>query len=201
MQGVGHFRVELYAVELLLFPGHGRNRAARGRGGHGEGVRGLGHLVTVAHPHVQQGVAGGRVYVVLDVLEQGSFGIQTDLGVAELALVGAFHLAAQLLGHGLHAVADTKHRQAHFEHALGGAGGVQLSDGFRATGQDDAVGVVFADLFFGDVEGADFREYADLAHAAGNQLGVLGAEVENQNLVGVNVTHGEASITRNARIG
>ena len=201
LQGVGHFRVELYAVELLLFPGHGRNRAARGRGGHGEGVGGFGDFIAVAHPYIQQRVAGLGVDVVFDVFEQRAFCVQANLGVAKLTLVRAFYLAAQLLGHGLHAVADTKYRQAHFEHALGGAGGIQLGDGFRATGQDDAVRVVFANLFFGDIEGADFREYADFTYPAGDQLGVLGAKVENQDLMGVNVTHGGASITRNGRIG
>ncbi len=151
----------------------------------------------MAHPYIQQRVAGSGVYVVFDVFEQRGLGVDLNLGVAKLTLVRAFYLAAQLLGHGLHAVADTKHRQAHLEHALRGAGGIQLGDGFRATGQDDAVGVVFANLFFGDIEGADFREYADFANPAGDQLCVLGAEVENQDLMGVNVTHGGASITRN----
>ena len=40
------------------------------------------------------------------------------LGVAELALGGRRHAAAELLRHGLHAVADAEHRHAELEHRL-----------------------------------------------------------------------------------
>jgi len=48
----------------------------------------------VAHPYIQQRVAGGGVYVVFDVFEQRAFCVQANLGVAKLTLVRAFYLAA-----------------------------------------------------------------------------------------------------------
>jgi hypothetical protein len=45
-----------------------------------------------------------------------------DFGKTELALGGAFHLAAQLLRHGLHAVADAEHRHAQLENRCGARG-------------------------------------------------------------------------------
>ena len=95
-----------------------------------------------------------------------------------------------MLGHGLHAVADAQHRHALLERRLRGPRGLGGGDGFRAAGEDDALGVELGDVFGGGVEGADFAVDADFAYAAGDQLGVLGAEVEDQDALGVNVLHG-----------
>ena len=48
---------------------------------------------------------------------------------------------------------------------------------------------VLAHPLVGDVAGMDFGEHMRLAHAAGDQLRDLGAEVEDEDLV---VLHGEA---------
>jgi hypothetical protein len=66
----------------------------------------------VAHPH--------RVALALlpHALEQGRIGDHFDLGAAELAVMAALDLAAELGRHGLLAVADAEHRHARLEHAL-----------------------------------------------------------------------------------
>jgi len=51
----------------------------------------------------------------------------------------------------------------------------------------DAARLPFADLVVRDVPRKDFAVDAELAHAAGDQLGVLGAEVEDQDARGVDV--------------
>jgi hypothetical protein len=56
-----------------------------------------------------------------------------------------------------------------------------------AAGEDDAARVEFADRFIVHVERVQFAVHADFAHAAGDQLGVLGTEIEDQDAVSVNV--------------
>ena len=86
-----------------------------------EAGRHLGDLVAVAHPHVEAEHAV-VVHVVLDAVQQARLADHVDAGVAELAQVGALHLAAHLLGHGLHAVADAEQRHLQVEHACGARG-------------------------------------------------------------------------------
>ena len=86
-----------------------------------EAGRNLGDLVTVAHPHVETEHAI-VVHVVFDAVEQPGLAHQIDAGIAELAHVRALHLAAELLGHGLHAVADAEQRHAQSNTACGARG-------------------------------------------------------------------------------
>src|SRR5690606_23665408 len=115
--GVGHFRVELHAVVAAIIVEHASDRAAWGAGQDVEVFRDAGDLVTVAHPHVQAEYAVS-VDVVFDAVEQAALADHIDTGVAELAQPGTFNLAAQLLGHGLHAVADTEYRYAQVPYGL-----------------------------------------------------------------------------------
>jgi hypothetical protein len=60
---------------------------------------------------------------------------------------------------------------------------------FRAARQDDALGAVGGDLGRVVVPGPDLAVDPELADAAGDQLRVLRAEVEDQDLVAVDVGH------------
>ncbi|OPF33664.1 cytosine deaminase [Pseudomonas aeruginosa P47] len=196
--GVGDFRVELHAVVGAGIVGHGGDRAARGAGQDVEAGRHLGDLVAVAHPHVEAEHAV-VVHVVLDAVQQARLADHVDTGVAELAQVGALHLAAHLLGHGLHAVADAEQRHLQVEHRLRRARAVGFVHRLGTAGEDDAARREGDDRLVAHVEGMDFAIHADLAHAAGDQLGVLGAEIEDQDTVGVNVLgHGHLSL-RNSK--
>ncbi|MNN08968.1 hypothetical protein D3C81_1218370 [compost metagenome] len=184
--GVGHFRVELHAVVAARVVEHASDRAARGAGQHVEVAWHLGDLVTVAHPHIQAQHAVG-VNVVFDAVEQAALADHVNAGITELTQLGTFDLAAHLFGHGLHAVADAQHRYVQVEHGLRGAWAVGFVDRLGAAGEDDAARVEFADRFIVHVERVQFAVHADFAHAAGDQLGVLGTEVEDQDAVSVNV--------------
>ena len=50
-----------------------------------------------------------------------------------------------------------------------------------ATGENNSLGVKFADFLFADDPGANLGEYANLAYLTGNQLGVLGPKIDNKN--------------------
>ncbi len=151
-----------------------------------EAGRNLGDLVAVAHPHIEAEHAV-VIHVVFDAVEQLRLADQIDAGIAELANIGALHLAAELLGHGLHAIADAEQRHTEIEHRLRRARAAFLVNRLRAAGEDDAAWREGTDVVLAHVPRMQLAVHADLAHAAGDQLGVLGTEVENQNAVSVDV--------------
>ena len=111
------------------------------------------------------------------------------LGIAELVHGAGLDLAAQLLRHGLHAVADAQHGYVLFPHCLRCKRCVGLQYGLRAAGEDDALGCKGAHIGVAHIPGMDLAVDAQLAHAARDELGVLRTEVEDQDLVGVDVRH------------
>jgi hypothetical protein len=174
--GVRDLGVELHRVEAAIFVGHAGDGAGIGGRHELEAGRHFGDLVAVAHPDVEHALAFGRG-VVGDVLEQRRVAAGAHVGGAEFALVAAFDLAAQLVRHGLHAVADAQHRKAQIEDGLRRLVGGFFVNAGVAAGKDHALeravlGVV-ADPFVADVAGVDFAEHVGVAHAAGDQLGDL----------------------------
>ena len=66
------------------------------------------------------------------------------LGAAEFAMVSALDLAAELMRHGLLAVADAEHRDAGLEHLLRCQRRILVEHGGRPAGQDHAFGFIAA---------------------------------------------------------
>ena len=147
-------------------------------------------MIAMAHPHIDARLA----LMVAQATQQRIVRDQLHLGMAELACVGGFGRAAQLRGQGLHAVADAQDRQATVEHLLRRFGGAVLRGGLRTARQDDALGAELRDLLRVVVPRPDFAVDADLADAASDQLRVLRAEIEDEDLVGVDVRHGLAAL-------
>ena len=132
------FGVELHGVELAVFVGHAGDRAGR-RGRHQlEARRQRGDLVAVAHPDLEHAVAFVRREVG-QAVEQLGVAVRADFGVAEFTVVGEADDTAQLLRHGLHAVADAQHRHAQLEHGMRHAHGAFFVGRGVAAGQDDAL--------------------------------------------------------------
>ena len=77
----------------------------------------------MAHPHFKHTVAFGGVEVG-NVFKQCTVAMGAHFGVAKFAMRHAIHqlrcfyLAAKLLCHGLHAVANTQHGYTQFKHGL-----------------------------------------------------------------------------------
>ena len=101
-----------------------------------------------------------------------------------LAVVGGLDPAAELGAHGLLAVADAQHRHAELEHGGGCARAQRLVGRGGAAGEDDAAGREAADESVVHGAGMDLAVDAVLAHAARDQLGVLRAEIEDQDALG-----------------
>ena len=106
-----------------------------------------------------------------------------DKGAAEFAMVRIQHLAAELGHHGLLAVADAKHRHAGLEHNIGRARGTALGDAGGPAGEDEGARPEGGDAGRVRAEGPDFAINAALAQPAGNELGDLAAEIEDQHAV------------------
>src|SRR6185295_4736813 len=107
---------------------------------------------------------------------------RAHLGVAELAHAPRLDPAAELLRHGLHAVADAEYRRAGFEGGARRPAGRLLVGRQVAAGENDSAGAEAAHEVVGDVVGMDLAVDPGFAHPAGDQLGVLGAEVEDEDL-------------------
>jgi hypothetical protein len=127
------------------------------------------------------------VDAVLDAVQQPRVPVGADLGVAELLDLARLHDAAELHRHGLHAVADAEHRHAERPDHIGRPRGSSLGDRLRPAGQDDSLGSKGTQRGGVHVPGVDLAVDAELAHAPGDQLRVLRAEVEDQDAVGVDI--------------
>ena len=186
---VGDLGVKLHGVEVPCLVGHAGDGATVGAGHELEAWRQLGDLVAVAHPHLEHAVAFRRGEVG-NVFQQRGVAAGAHLGIAELARVRALDLAAELLRHGLHAVANAQHRNAELVHRIGCLV-VYLVHAGVAAGEDHAleltVGGELAHPVAAHVARMHFAVHVGLAHAACNQLGDLGTEIEDEDFL---VQHG-----------
>ena len=113
--------------------------------------------------------------------------------VAEFALRAAFDLAAELLGHRLHAVADAENGNARLKDGLARLVVAFLIGAHVRAREDDALRGELADEVRRNIVRMNFAVDVGFAHAAGDELGHLAAEVENQNAV-VRGLHGYAAV-------
>jgi hypothetical protein len=141
-----------------------------------------------AHPRLAFAEVRGRRRVAQRV-EQLARRADRDARVAELAMMPRLDLAAELLRHRLHAVADAEDRHAGVEHLLRCVRRAGFDARLRAAREDDALRRELRDLRGIVVPRPDLAIHADLAHAARDELGVLRAEIEDEDLVGVDVVH------------
>ena len=174
--------MELDGVELPVWIGDGAERRARIFRDGAEALRRCGDLVAVGHPDVEV-LAHRHVPERPDGL--GHF----DAGRAVLAVGGPIDGAAQQLGHELQAVADAEHRDAELEDPRVHHGRAGLLDARRPTGEHDALRREGADLGERHRAGVDLAVDVQLANPAGDELGVLGAEVQDEDFFCVDVRH------------
>ena len=168
--GVAHLRMELRRIEVAAGVLHGGDGADVGGRRDGEALRHARHGVAMAHPH---GLGVRRA------VQDPACALARDGGGTILALLGVADLAAELDGHDLLPVAEAEDRNAEGEDLLVHVGGVVRVHGGRTAREDDGGGRHAGDLLRGDVARHDFRIDVKVAHAARDELAVLGAEVED----------------------
>ena len=125
---------------------------------------------------IQTGVLWGRA-VPQDHRRAG----RRERRAAVLAAAGAGDLAAELERHELRAVADAEHRDAEVVDAGVDARGALDVDRRGTTAEDHARGPPCRDLGCGDRVGHDLGVDVRLAHPPRDQLGVLRAEVDDED--------------------
>ena len=170
--GVAHFGVELHSEEATFRVGDHRVLTVVRAGEDVEAGRQPGDLVPVAHPDVTR---------TLDALQEVFGASDVDRGVPVLAVPRGFDLTAQLTAHPLHPVADAQHGHPQLDQAGGNHGGVLGVDRGRTTGKDHATQLHAPCRLEGLGRRMDLAPGARFAHAASNQLGVLGAEIDDED--------------------
>lgn len=89
----------------------------------------------------------------------------------------------QGLRHKLAAVADAQNRQSQGKDLRVDLGGIRRIDAVRPAGEDNPLGRKRPDLCQRHCVRLDLTIYVTFTHTAGNQLVILAAEVQDQNLI------------------
>lgn len=133
----------------------------------------LGDLVAVTHPHV--------LGIRLTAEQHAAVAGERSIRRAVLTKTRVGHLAAESPRHHLEAVADAERRDAEIEDATIERGRTLLIDRRWTAGEDERDGVLRADLGGGGRVRHDLAVHARLADATGDELRILGAEVDDEN--------------------
>ena len=109
--------------------------------------------------------------------------VDGELGAAELADLGALDAPAELGRQQLHAVADAQHRDPELEQLRVESRSPVGVDRRRPAGEDQPLRLAPRDLLGAHVVREQLAEHPALAHPARDELGVLPAVVEDDDLV------------------
>ena len=182
---VHDLRVEHQAEEAARLVGGDGVRRAFGCGDDAEPIGQSLDPVAVAHPDLV-GLA-----LVPEAVEEDALAGNLDIGAAELAIVRRRDAAAELVRHGLLAVADGEDGHAGVEEMLRRAGAVLPHYRGGAAGEDDPLGLEPLERLVGAVERRDLAIDARFAHPPGDQLGHLAAEIDDEDGI-AGLRHGGA---------
>src|SRR5260221_5492905 len=169
--GVVNFRMELHGPYAAGFVLH-RGQSGAAPGNDAEAAGQFKGLVAMGHPNVQ----GRR-----QIFEQPRLPADRDFRVSILAPGAGTDLAAELVGDEVQSVADAEHRKTQGEDAVVGGRSVVVIDRRRPSTQNDARRTIALDFVKRGAAGQDDGENFQFADAAGNELRVLRAEIENNN--------------------
>ena len=170
---MNHLRVELQAVNACRV-GHSRKLTVGGGCDRLEAIRQFEDPVPVAHPYALLGRGVVEQRPRLDDVQRG--GAIFPMGAGDDA-------AAQVLGDELQPVADTQDWNVQIVNAASAVGCGLVVDTGRTAAQDDTGGVDGANLGRGQAVTDDLAVNIQLADAAGDQLGVLRAEIEDDDFL------------------
>ena len=189
--GVRDLGVKQQGVEAARGIGHACDRCVGAGGDDGEPRRRRVHHVAVAGPHP---------YLARNAVEQAARLPHRHRGVSVLAFRSMTDVAAEGGGHRLHAVADAEHRNTAREDRGIAPRRAGIRQARRPTRQDDAGRAAGPDGLPGGAERHDLRIDGQLAKTTGDELRVLGAEIENQNgLMGHEYTMPEPAVGERIR--
>ena len=172
LQGMGDLWMELQAIEVTGIIRHTGIRAAVGPGHPGKALWQCCHLITVAHPHIKRGLtAFGDM--ILNAIQQSTGHIDIHTCITKLTQIRGGYLTTQLLRHGLHAIANTKHRNTQLKHTRRCTGRIRTRYRLRAARENNRLGRKFTNGHLVHIEGVNLTVNPDFTYPTGYQLGVL----------------------------
>ena len=172
---VRHLGVELDPEERQLGVLDGRDGGVVAARGHLVARRRGVDVVAVAHPD-------RRLLAAAESAEQPS-ALDRDARPAVLPAIGPGHPAAGEMGQQLHAVAEAQHRRAEAQQLRVGGGHALAIDRVGPARQDDPLGLPVPDPRHGARGRMDLAVDVGFAHPARDELGVLRAEIDDQDAV------------------
>jgi hypothetical protein len=132
------------------------------------------NLVSMAHPDLAPLFDGGKKPFPV-------FHFEKCMPI--LSFLRRFDLSSQNMSHDLEAVTDAENGNAQMKDLFRNLGGVGSVYTLRSTRKDYGAGIFFYYPGFGQIEGEDLRVHAQFSDLPGDQLGVLGAKIEDKNLI------------------
>jgi len=169
---MGNLGVELDAVKATLGIPDGCSRGIGGMGQDGKAGRQLGYSVAMAHPHRRLRLEAG---------EEGLELVDPKDGRPVFPPGPSLHLASQESSQQLMPVADAQEGNPGLQEFRVATRGLGLVDAMGPPRKDDALRTVSQDSLQGGVAGEDLAIDLALPHLAGDQLAILGAEVQHQD--------------------
>ena len=104
-------------------------------------------------------------------------------------MIGGIYITTQLCSDRLHAIADTKHRDSQIKDGLCNARRLAICYGLRTAGEDNPLGSELPDKIFRRIKWMNLTVDPTLAHTSGYELGILRAEVNDQQPLIMNIVH------------
>ena len=185
--GVDDLGVKLHAVQAARRILERCDRSRGGRRRDGETIRRLHDRVSVRHPDLLIG---------RHLREQHAGSLNRQAGSPVLGDPGRLDATAQGTCHDLVAVADTEHRHPGGEQPGVDGRSTRRVDRFRPARQDDRLGLAGQQLLDRRRVRDDLGVDVAFTDATRDELRVLGAEVDDENGIGVGVSLRHASTVR-----
>ena len=133
------------------------------------------HMIAVAHPY-------RGLLPCPKSLEQAA-ALDSEVGPAVFAPAGAGDISTGEMSQQLHSVAEAQHRRAQLEQLGVGGGNTLAIDRIGSAREDDSLGLPLANPVHRAGRGMDLTVHVSLPHPSGNELSVLGAEIDDQDAV------------------
>jgi hypothetical protein len=132
-------------------------------------------VVAVAHPH-------RRFFPFSEPLEQPA-AFDLEVGTAVLTPISPNDFTAGEMRQELHSVAEAQHRSSDVQQFRIRRGDTLAIDGVGAARQDYPLGFPLLDPLDTARRRMDLAVHVGFAHSSGDELGVLGPEIDDQNSV------------------
>ena len=91
------------------------------------------------------------------------------------------------MGKKLQAITDTENRQSQGKHAWVRGRCIRIIDGAGTSGENQPDGMMRSDFGDGSATGEDYREDILLSYAAGYELSILAAKIQDDDRGGIHV--------------